>query len=166
MNPRCFLICAMDQAQAIGRNNELPWQLPDDLKRFKQITRGKPILMGRKTAESLGRALPGRRNFVLSRRAAVPFGGMEPVPSVDEAFAMLADQEWIAVIGGGQIYAELLPRASRMYLTRVATRVENPDAFFPQFDQNNWRLTQSETHAQDDRHAFAFEFQTWERIGS
>ncbi|QDH70787.1 dihydrofolate reductase [Marilutibacter alkalisoli] len=154
------LIAALDMNRAIGRDNDLPWRLPDDLKRFKALTLGKPLLMGRKTAESLGRALPGRRNLVLTRSGRVPFEGMEPVASVDEALRVAADDgaDTLCVIGGGEVYALCLPYAKRMHLTHVDTVVEGADAHFPAFDHAGWQVVAREPHPADDRHAFAFEF--------
>lgn len=152
------VIAALDRNRAIGRGNELPWRLPDDLKRFKALTLGKPVLMGRRTAESLGRALPGRRNLVLTRNGRVPFEGMEPVASLDAALATVADAPELAVIGGGEIYALALPLAARMHLTHVDTVVEGADAFFPAFDATLWHVVAREPHPADERHMAAFEF--------
>ena len=153
------LIAALDREYAIGRDNQLPWHLPDDLKRFKALTLGKPVLMGRKTAESLGRALPKRRNLVLTRSGRVPFEGMEAVGSLDEAIRIGAmDADELCVIGGGDVFALALPLARRMYLTWVDTVVPGADAFFPRFDASEWRVTGHEAHAADARHALAFEF--------
>lgn len=159
------LIAALDRRHAIGRGNELPWRLPDDLKRFKALTLGKPVLMGRKTAESLGRALPGRLNLVLTRGDAVPFVGMQAVASVEEArfIAELEGVDELCVIGGGEVYALCMPHATRMHLTHVDTVVEGADAFFPQFDAAQWRTTWREAHDADARHAHAFEFVDYER---
>ena len=156
------IVAALDRNRAIGRGNALPWHLPADLKRFKALTLGKPLLMGRKTAVSLGRALPGRRNLVLTRSGAAPFDGMEAVTSLDAVLDIVGDQE-LMVIGGGEIYALTLPRASRMHLTRVDTTVSDADAFFPEFDASQWRVTSREPHAADAKHAFAFEFVDYER---
>jgi len=151
------LIAALDRNNAIGKGNTLPWHLPDDLKRFKALTLGKPILMGRKTAESLGRALPGRRNLVLTRSGRVPFDGMEAVASIDEAIARAGDAEELAVIGGGELYAMILSRATHLYLTHVDTEVEGAEAFFPQFDPREWDVVARESHPADAKHAFAYE---------
>lgn len=160
MSVALILIAALDRNRAIGRGNVLPWHLPDDLKRFKALTLGKPVLMGRKTAESLGRALPKRRNLVLTRSGQTPFDGMEAVASLDEAraFAAADGADALCVIGGGELYALALPFASRLYLTHVDTIVEDADAFFPAFDAADWRVLSREAHATDDRHVFAFEF--------
>jgi dihydrofolate reductase len=155
-----ILVAALDREHAIGKGNALPWHLPDDLKRFKALTLGKPLLMGRKTAESLGRALPGRRNLVLTRSGRVPFNGMEAVASLDDALAAARHgaAESLCVIGGGEIYALCLPHAARMYLTHVDTVVDGAAAFFPRFDSAGWQVTHRESHAADAKHAYPFEF--------
>lgn len=158
------LVAALDRASAIGRGNQLPWRLPDDLKRFKALTLGHPVLMGRKTAQSLGRALPGRANLVLTRSGRVPFEGMQAVASLDEALA-LGNGAPLMVIGGGEVYALALPRAERLHLTHVDTQVDGADAFFPDFDARGWIVERREAHAADDRHAHAFEFVDYRRAG-
>ena len=158
------LIAALDRAYAIGKGNDLPWHLPDDLKRFKALTLGKPVLMGRKTAESLGRALPKRRNLVLTRSGQVPFAGMQAVGSFDEAVEIAqAEGDDLCVIGGGDVFALALPRAKRMHLTWVDTEVDGADVFFPPFDRSQWREVARETHPADASHAFAFDFVDYER---
>lgn len=154
------LIAALDRNRAIGSDNDLPWRLPDDLKRFKALTLGKPVLMGRKTAQSLGRALPGRRNLVLTRSGQVPFEGMEAVASIDEALqaAIGGGAGELCVIGGGEVYAQCLPLATGLHLTHVDTEVDGADAFFPAFDPSQWRVVAREQHASDAKHVFAFEF--------
>jgi dihydrofolate reductase len=161
--PALSLLAALDREYAIGKGNALPWRLPDDLKRFKALTLGKPVLMGRKTAESLGRALPGRRNLVLTRRGAVPFDGMEPVASLAKALDAVAGVDEVSVIGGGEIFAETLPLAARLHLTWVDTVVDGADAFFPRFDVAAWRETSRVAHPADAKHAFAFDFVDYER---
>ena len=156
------LVAALDRAGGIGRGNQLPWRLPDDLKRFKALTLGKPLLMGRKTAESLGRALPGRRNLVLTRSGRVPFEGMTAVASLDEALAD-SGADSLMVIGGGEVYALALSRASHLHLTHVHTVVADADAFFPDFDPADWEVVGREAHAADDRHALAFDFVDYRR---
>lgn len=154
------LVAALDRRHAIGRGNDLPWHLPDDLNRFKALTLGQPVLMGRRTAESLGRALPKRRNLVMTRTGQLPFEGMEAVASLDEALAIAGADgaDTLCVIGGGEIFALALPRATRMHLTWVDTEVEDADAFFPGFDASQWRITAREHHPVDARHAHAFDF--------
>lgn len=150
----------MDRNRAIGRDNALPWHLPDDLRRFKALTLGKPVLMGRRTAESLGRALPGRLNLVMTRSGRAPFAGMHAVASLDEALDMAAAQAApeLCVIGGAEIYALALPRATDLRMTHVDALVEDPHAVFPEVDAAQWRAVWRERHAADARHAFDFEF--------
>ncbi len=162
--PALRLVAALDRARGIGRGNELPWRLPDDLQRFKALTLGKPLLMGRRTAESLGRALPGRRNLVLTRSNQVPFAGMEAVASLDEALDLAGGSE-LMVIGGGEVYALALPRASHLHLTHVDTVVADADAFFPAFDATEFEVTAREPRPAGARHAFAFEFVDYRRRG-
>ena len=134
------LLAALDRNFAIGKHNALPWHLPDDLKRFKALTLGKPVLMGRKTAESLGRALPKRRNLVLTRSGRLPFEGMQAVASIEDALAVAArDGDELCVIGGGEVYALALPLATHMHLTLVDTVVEGADAFFPRSEAGTRR---------------------------
>ena len=163
---RISLVVAMDRNRAIGKGNELPWRLPDDLKRFKALTLGKPLLMGRKTADSLGRALPGRVNLVLTRSGRVPFDGMQPVASVGEAcgIALAGGAEELCVIGGAEIYALTLPLADRIHLTHVDTVVEEADAFFPAFDADDWKLVARELHPADAKHPFDFELAEYVRL--
>lgn len=159
------LVAALDRRHAIGRGNALPWHLPADLRRFKALTQGQPLLMGRKTAESLGRALPGRRNLVLTRSGRIPFDGMEAVASVEEALrvAALDGADELFVIGGGEVFAMTLPLARRMHLTWVDTVVDGADAFFPAFERSGWRETLRQAHAADARHALGFEFVDYRR---
>ena len=154
------LVAALDRDRAIGKGNDLPWRLPDDLKRFKALTLGKPVLMGRKTAESLGRALPGRLNLVLTRSGNAPFEDMRAVASFEEALALAEanGSKELCVIGGAEIYRLTLSLADRLYLTHVDTQVEDADAFFPGFDATQWRAVGREPHPVDNRHPFAFEF--------
>ena len=159
------LVAALDRNFAIGKGNALPWHLSDDLRRFKALTLGKPLLMGRRTAESLGRALPGRLNLVLTRSGRVPFEGMQSVETIEEArfVAGLEQADELCVIGGGEVFALALPLATRMHLTWVDTRVVGADAFFPRFDHGEWRETAREAHPADARNAFAFEFVDYAR---
>jgi len=157
---RVSLVVACDRNRAIGVDNALPWHLPDDLKRFKALTLGKPILMGRLTAESLGRALPGRRNIVLTRSGRAPFAGMDAVASIDAALDLArADAaSELAVIGGSGVFAATLPIATTLHLTLVDTAVPRADAFFPDVDITAWTEVAREHHAADAKHAFAFDF--------
>ncbi len=156
------LIVALDRNFAIGRDGEMPWHLPDDLKRFKALTLGKPVLMGRKTALAIRRDLPGRTNLVMTRGDTAPYAGQRVVHSLDEAIAIAGDGE-LAVIGGGEVFTLALPRATRMHLTWVDAAVEGADAFFPRFDAREWKETARIAHAADARHDHAFAFVDYER---
>jgi dihydrofolate reductase len=158
---RIVLVAAMDKNRAIGRGGALPWHLPDDLKRFKRLTLGKTVLMGRKTFQSIGRPLPGRRNLILTRDASFRPEGVELVHSVEDALKL--DSE-IMVIGGGEVYALTLPLATQMHLTLVDTAISDADAFFPPWSSLEWRETLREFHPADLRHAFAFSFVDLERV--
>jgi len=158
------LIAALDRDHGIGRDNDLPWKLPDDLKRFKALTVGKPILMGRRTAQSLGRALPGRWNLVLTRSGQVPFDGMQAVASIEQALQAAADTdaEELCVIGGGEIYRLAMAQATDLHLTWVQTTVP-ADTHFPPVDPALWVEVAREHHAADERHAYAFDFVDYRR---
>jgi dihydrofolate reductase len=161
---RISLIAALDRNRAIGRGNAMPWHLPDDFRHFKALTLGKPILMGRKTAESLGRALPGRTNLVLTRSGRVPFDGMRAVASIDQAKRIASDEGAgeLCVIGGGEIYRLMIGQASDLHLTWVDAEVE-ADTHFPEVDRAVWREVESRPHTIDERHAFPFRFAHYAR---
>ncbi len=152
------MIAALDEARAIGRAGGLPWRLPDDLKRFKALTLGKTVLMGRKTFESIGRPLPQRRNLVLTRDSSFAASGVEVVHDLQDAL-----EDDLFVIGGGEIYALALPLATTLELTLVQTVIPDADAFFPAWDDADWLEKRREHHAKDERHAHAFDFVTLER---
>ncbi|AVQ06021.1 TPA: dihydrofolate reductase [Xanthomonas vasicola pv. zeae] len=162
---KIILIVAFDRNNAIGRDNDLPWKLPDDLKRFKALTLGKPILMGRKTAQSLGRALPGRLNLVLTRSGQVPFDGMQAVASVEQAIerAVQDGAQELCVIGGGEVYRLTMECADLLAVTEVDTAVDDADTHFPPIDPAVWSPVKRELHAADDRHAYAFSFVDYAR---
>ena len=148
------LIVAASTNNVIGNDGELPWRLSDDLKRFKAVTMGKPIVMGRKTFESIGRPLPGRQNIVISRQANFTADGCDVVQSTVEAVEIAGDADEIMVIGGSQIYAAFLPTADRIYLTRVHVEVEG-DAVFPSLDAAEWRKSGSESYESDASNEYA-----------
>lgn len=150
------LIAALDENLAIGRKGQLPWHLPDDLRWFKQLTVGKYILMGYNTAVSIGRALPERQNLVLSRKHEAPFPGQRTVRSVLEAQA-LSDGTGLMVIGGGQVYAEALPLARRLYLTWVNAATEGADTFFPGVHFSDWTEVSRVHHKKDKEHIHDFD---------
>jgi dihydrofolate reductase len=161
-SPQIVLVVAAASNGVIGRDNALPWRLPDDLKRFKSLTLGKPVIMGRKTYESIGRPLPGRMNIVLSRAAQFAPPGVTVVSSLDAALAAVGDAPEVAVIGGAALYREALPRASIVHLTRVHADVSG-DARLDPIDANAWEEESAEYHAADDRHAYAMTFVTLRR---
>jgi dihydrofolate reductase len=152
----------MAQNGVIGRDNTLPWRLPADLKRFKAFTLGKPILMGRKTCESIGRALPGRANLVLTRDRSWSAAGVTVVHTVEQALEQAAGSEELVAIGGAAIYRLVLPFARRIYLTHVHADVPG-DTFFPEFDPTQWADVECSVHPADERHAYPVTFVTLER---
>jgi dihydrofolate reductase len=160
--PMVSLIVAMAQNGVIGRDNGLPWRLPRDLKRFKASTLGKPILMGRKTFESIGRALPERVNLVLTRDRSWDAPGVIVVHSVEEALGRAGPSDELVAIGGAEIYRLVLPFARRIYLTHVHADVEG-DTFFPDFDPSQWADVEYRAHPADDEHAYPLTFLTLER---
>jgi dihydrofolate reductase len=156
------LVVAVAENDVIGRRNQLPWRLPADLGRFKALTMGKPILMGRKTYESIGHALPGRTNLVLSRCAEFAPSDCTVVATLDAARNAGGDSP-LMVIGGAQVYRQCLPWASRIHLTLVHTRVEDGDTFFEGWRGAEWRESLRERHAADDKNSCAYSFITLER---
>ncbi|MBW2315974.1 MAG: dihydrofolate reductase [Deltaproteobacteria bacterium] len=155
------LVVACAENRVIGRDGGLPWRLPDDLRRFRRLTTGHAILMGRRTWESIGRPLPRRRNLVVTR-AEINVPNVETHESLASALAATAVDPEPFVIGGEALYAAALPDANRIQLTRVHAEIEG-DAFFPDVDWREWKLVADEPHAADERHAHAFTFETWER---
>ncbi|HMP74658.1 MAG TPA: dihydrofolate reductase [Kiritimatiellia bacterium] len=161
---RISIIVAVAENSVIGLDGQLPWRLPNDLRHFKAVTMGKPVVMGRRTWESLGRPLPGRRNVVVSSRAEFQPEGAEVVVSLSAALDLLAGAEEIFIIGGARLYAEAFPLAHRVYLTEVHAAVPG-DTCCPAWDRSAWREIHREEHAADERHAFSFAFVTLDRIG-
>ncbi|MFQ2029578.1 type 3 dihydrofolate reductase [Aeromonas veronii] len=158
------MIAAMAHDRVIGKDNQMPWHLPADLAHFKRVTLGKPVLMGRKTFESIGRPLPGRRNLVISRNPDYQAEGIEVMGSVEAALALLAGSsvEELMVIGGGHLYAEMLPSADCLYLTRIDLAVEG-DTRFPAFDDGQWQRVDCESHPADEKNPHPYSFETWQR---
>lgn len=153
------LIAAMDNNRLIGRDNDLPWHLPADLQHFKSVTMNKPILMGRKTYDSIGRPLPGRQNIVITRND-IKIEGVTVVNSIDEAISAAKDAEEVMVIGGSSIYELVLPEVQRMYLSFVEGEFEG-DAWFPEFDENEWKIIDEKVQAADEKNAHACRFVTY-----
>jgi dihydrofolate reductase len=155
--PLVALVVAMAENGVIGNANRLPWHLPADLRHFKNVTMGKPMLMGRKTFQSIGKALPGRRSLVLTRDRTFTAAGIEPVHTVDDALRVAGDADELMVIGGADVYRSVLPLAGRIYLTRVHAAVPG-DTRFPAIDWNSWRCLSRTQHAADDRNAHDMSF--------
>ncbi|MFD2117798.1 dihydrofolate reductase [Paenibacillus yanchengensis] len=160
------MIAAMDENRVIGVENRLPWRLPAEMAFFKQTTIGKTVIMGRKTAESLPKALVERRNVVLTKQAKVAEAGFEYIHSVDEALQLATTVEELVVIGGAEIYKLFLPHANRIYLTTVHTEVADGDAHFPVLMEKQWQLTEEQHCEQDEKNKFSFTVRTYNRISN
>ncbi len=162
---RISLVVAMARNRVIGRDNGLPWRLPEDLRHFKRVTLGKPVLMGRKTFESIGKALPGRTNLVLTRHAHWQSPGAVTVHSIGEALERAEGAEELAGIGGAEVFDLLLPKATRIYLTRIDADVAG-DTVFPPIDLSEWMEKESRRFAADERNAYDMTFMTLERVAA
>lgn len=164
-SPRVTLIVAMTDDGVIGIDGQLPWRLPEDLRRFKMATLGKPVIMGRKTFESIGRPLPQRHNIVLTRQ--VGFSARDPavtvVTTLQAALQAAGDVPEVMIIGGAEIYQLALPLAQRIILTRVHANVQG-DTHFSPLDPKAWRVASSETYAADEKHAYSMTFEDLERV--
>src|SRR5262245_16300782 len=160
--PRMTLIVARARNGVIGRGGTLPWRLPEDLAHFKRTTMGHPIVMGRRTWTSIGRALPGRRSIVVSRNAAFSASGAEIVPSLDAAISLAGNVPEIFVIGGAELFKEAAPRAERMMVTEIDADFEG-DTFFPPPDPDEWVAVDREHHPPTANRPFAIEFITYDR---
>ncbi len=158
------LIVAAASNNAIGKDGKLPWHLPNDMKHFKNVTWGMPVIMGRKTFESLGKALPGRKNIVITRQQHWQQDGAVAVKSMDDALfvANATDANEVMVIGGGEIYKAMFDKAKRIYLTRVEAEPE-ADTFFPVIQPQQWKLISQKNYEADEKNDFNYSFQLWER---
>lgn len=156
-------IVAMAENRVIGRNNALPWRLPADLRHFKELTLGKPVLMGRKTHESIGRVLPGRRNIITTRNTTFEVPDALVVHSIEAALQTLSESDELMLIGGAELYRELLPRVQRIYMTVVHAEIEG-DSYFPELKPAEWRQVNSEDHPADKDNAYPYSFVIWERV--
>lgn len=154
------LIVAMAENRVIGNKDALPWHLPDDLKFFKHHTLEKTIIMGRRTYESIGKALPNRRNIVLSRQPAFHLSDAKTAHTLNDALGYLNDHEDAVIIGGAQIYAQALPIVNELLITQVHTQIDG-DTLFPAWDQSDWEQIWAESHTADDKHAYAYTFTRW-----
>ncbi len=163
---RLSLIWAMTRNRVIGRNNALPWRLPDEMRHFMRTTIGKPVIMGRRQFESMGKPLPKRENIVLSRNSGFSPDGTVVVSTLNDAINrarnVCGDSGEAMVIGGAQIYALALPRADRLYCTLIDAELDG-DTWFPEFDESRWREVSRETHDADVRHAYAYTMRVLER---
>lgn len=154
------LLWAMDENRAIGRNNQLPWHLPEDLKYFKRVTIGKPIAMGRKTYDSIGRPLPGRENIVITRNQGVTIEGCTVIHDVKDL--LKRDDEELFVIGGAEIFKEIIPFADRLYVTEIREEFE-ADTFFPEYNLSDWELIESTLGIKDEKNPYNYEFLVYQR---
>lgn len=152
------LIAAMDEERVIGIENRLPWRLPADLQYFKRVTMNKPVLMGRKTWDSIGRPLPGRRNMVITRDQDFRAEGCEVFYSIDDALAAVGDAEEAMVIGGASFYAQMLPRSDRLYITLIRGEHFIGDAHFPRWNPQDWQEIYREDHQRDDKNPHNYSF--------
>jgi dihydrofolate reductase len=158
------LIAAAAENNALGKDNRMIWRLPDDFKRFKQLTTGHYIIMGRKTLESMNGPLPNRTNVVITRQQGYTHEGCLIVNSLGEALAACPQNEEVFVIGGGEIYNQSIARADKIELTRVMGISPEADAYFPEISTDGWTLAESVFHGKDEKHAYEFVFETWVRL--
>lgn len=156
------LIAAVADDRVIGRSNALPWYLPADLRRFKRLTSGHTVVMGRKTYESVGRPLPDRRNIVISSSKDFRPPGVSVVSSLDDALMLAKDDGDVFVIGGARVFEAALPLGDRLELTRVHAAIPG-DVFFPAWNPSDWTLVSEENHPADERNQYPYSFQTFER---
>lgn len=154
---------AVDRNKVIGKDGGLPWRLPDDMKHVRAVTMGKPLIMGRRTYDSIGKPLPGRTNIVLTSDPSFNPEGVIVARSPEEAVRLAGDVPEIIVFGGAGVFAEFLPVADRIYLTEVDASVEGGDTYFPPFDRNEWREVERVDHPRDDRHPHPFRMITLDR---
>ena len=164
IDPRLILVAAVARNGVIGRGNAMPWHLPEDLRRFKSITTGAPVIMGRKTHDAIGKALPGRLNIVISRAPATPAHGCMVVTSLDQALRAAGDAPRIFIIGGGQLYAQALPVAGRMLLTEVDADYEG-DVRFPAFPRSEWSEVSRESVISAEPPGLRYAFVEYVRMG-
>lgn len=159
------VIAAMSENRVIGRDGSLPWHLPTDLARFKAITTGHTVIMGRKTFESVGQPLPNRRTIIITRNDDYQCAGVFIAHSLDEALDHAAREDEIFILGGEAVYRIALPRADRLYLTIIHATIEG-DTYFPTLNFDDWKLVEDERYEVDDRHAYGFSFRRYERTST
>ncbi|MBU2878788.1 MULTISPECIES: type 3 dihydrofolate reductase [Aliiglaciecola] len=160
------MIAAMAKNRVIGADNSMPWHLPADLGHFKRTTLGKPVVMGRKTYESIGKALPGRLNIVISRDSEYQLEDAIVVSSCEDAVKAAGDIDELMIIGGGTIYSHFLPLCHRLYLTQIDLAVAG-DTYFPDYNQSaNWEVIETESHLADEKNKYNYQFLTLNRVES
>lgn len=164
-SPKLSLIAAMANNRVIGKDNKMPWHLPADLQHFKAITMSKPIVMGRKTYQSIGHPLPGRQNVVISRNKKFIAEKCDVVDSIDAAINLLKGEDEIMIIGGGFLYSQTINRASKLYLTFIELEVEG-DTYFPEYQHLNLNECHREKHLPDDKNIHRYEFADFDVLGS
>jgi len=157
------IVAAMGRNRVIGKSNTMPWHMPADLKYFKALTMGKPMIMGRKTFESIGKALAGRRTIVLTTQQGLELPGCEVFNSLEAALEVLVGCDEIMIVGGAQIYEQIMPSVHCMYLTFIEHEFEG-DAFFPEWDESEWQVVSEEYHKADEKHKYHYRFVKLERI--
>lgn len=161
--PFVSAIVAAADNNAIGKDNQLLWHLPNDLRFFKRTTSGHAVIMGRKTYESVGKPLPNRRNLVVTRQKDYTLEGAEVVHSLEAALARCANEKEVFIVGGAEIYRQALPATNRVYLTRVHADLSG-DTYFPELDERDWVLVSEQKHDPDERHAYGYTFKVYERM--
>ncbi|NMM40046.1 type 3 dihydrofolate reductase [Pseudoalteromonas arctica] len=158
------MIAAMAKNRVIGQSNKMPWHLPADLQHFKAVTMNKPVIMGRKTFESIGRPLPGRRNIVISRNTDYTAAGVDVVISPEDAISLVCESDEVMVIGGGNVYQQFLKSADRLYLTFIDLDVAG-DTQFPDYEQSaNWQVVEELSNQPDDKNIYGYKFVTLDKI--
>ena len=159
---RLSIVVAMDDNHLIGKGNGLPWHLPADLAFFKKITTGNSILMGRKTYDSIGKPLPNRRNIVITRNPDISISGCEVVDSIEKALSITKDEEEVMVIGGANLFEQLLPDVGKLYITHIEGEFEG-ETYFPHYDENDWLEVSCESHQPDEKNKYVYHFSIMDR---
>jgi len=161
--PKVTFIVAAAENNAIGKGNQMPWHLPNDFKYFKAKTMDHSIVMGRKTFESIGKALPGRRNIVITRQSTFSAEDVDVANSLQEVLTYCRDEHEIFIIGGAEIFKQAFALANEILLTRVHTNIPDADAFFPELPEMDWELVSQEKHNKDEKHNFDYTFEVYKR---
>ncbi|MCT1532007.1 dihydrofolate reductase [Sphingobacterium daejeonense] len=161
--PKVTFIVAAAENNAIGKGNQMPWHLPNDFKYFKAKTMDHSIIMGRKTFESIGKPLPGRRNIIISRQPTLNIEDVDVANSLQDVINYCRDEREIFIIGGAEIFNQAMPMADEILLTRVHTNIEGADAFFPELPESDWELISQEKHNKDDKHQYDYTFEVYKR---